>query len=440
MKAKGILALACCSMLVGIVSGAAWHKAQLFPFQQISRLKSRLRDLPQQGRWNPARKILDSDQVVLERESEIQRLQSIGYIAGSQAAPTKEGVILHDTERAYPGLNLVVSGHAPEATLMDMSGREIHRWSCDIHKAWPDFRAEDFFGKNRKRIQTWWRRAHLMENGDLLVIFEGIGLVKLDKESNVVWSLRNGAHHDVYVAANGLVYLLTRRAHIDPKHNPEEPILEDFITVLTPDGEKKSEISILQALRNSMFSSILGRLEPSGDILHMNTIELVENVADNSDISWLSGTALVSIRNLDLVCFVDIRKESVVWAESDLWHRQHQPTLLDNGNILVLDNRSSASTSSVVEIDPNSREILWSYVGGLDGPFFTGSVGSCQRLRNGNTLITETDYGRAFEVTPDKKIVWEYLNPHRAGKEGELIASLMDVVRLESSPFWLRTP
>ncbi len=37
--------------------------------------------------------------------------------------------------------------------------------------------------------------------------------------------------------------------------------------------------------------------------------------------------------------------------------------------------------------------------------FFYGIRGSNQRLPNENTLITESDSGRAFEVTPDKKIV-----------------------------------
>ena len=38
--------------------------------------------------------------------------------------------------------------------------------------------------------------------------------------------------------------------------------------------------------------------------------------------------------------------------------------------------------------------------------------------------------GRALEVTPAGDIVWEYLNPHRAGDHDELIAVLWDVVRL----------
>ena len=53
-----------------------------------------------------------------------------------------------------------------------------------------------------------------------------------------------------------------------------------------------------------------------------------------------------------------------------------------------------------------------------------------QRLPNGNTLITESDGGRALEVTPDRRIVWEFFNPHRAGEQGEYIATLFELLRL----------
>ena len=34
-----------------------------------------------------------------------------------------------------------------------------------------------------------------------------------------------------------------------------------------------------------------------------------------------------------------------------------------------------------------------------------------QALPNGNLLVTESQRGHAFELTPDKKIVWDYYDP-----------------------------
>ena len=41
-----------------------------------------------------------------------------------------------------------------------------------------------------------------------------------------------------------------------------------------------------------------------------------------------------------------------------------------------------------------------------------------QRLPNGNTLITEGADGRIFELTAEKEIVWEYVNPFFGTENG----------------------
>jgi hypothetical protein len=43
--------------------------------------------------------------------------------------------------------------------------------------------------------------------------------------------------------------------------------------------------------------------------------------------------------------------------------------------------------------------------------FYSCFMSGCQRLPNGNTLITESNYGRIFEVHRKGEIVWEYVNP-----------------------------
>jgi hypothetical protein len=38
-------------------------------------------------------------------------------------------------------------------------------------------------------------------------------------------------------------------------------------------------------------------------------------------------------------------------------------------------------------------------------------MGGIEALPNGNVLITESERGRAFEITRDGDIVWEFYNP-----------------------------
>ena len=126
----------------------------------------------------------------------------------------------------------------------------------------------------------------------------------------------------------------------------------------------------------------------------------------------------------------DPKKREVVWAKKGSWRKQHEPVLLPSGTMLLFDNQKGGTDSNVLEFDPVSMKEVWSYRGGKDGAFYSAECGVASRLPNGNTLVVESLNGRAFEVNPAKKIVWEYYNPYRAGDKAQLIATLFDLVRL----------
>ena len=84
--------------------------------------------------------------------------------------------------------------------------------------------------------------------------------------------------------------------------------------------------------------------------------------------------------------------------------------MLPSGRMLLFDNGRYRGWSRVIEIDPATCEILWEYR--AEG-FYTLSQGYVQCLTNGNTLVTESERGRAFEITPDKEIVWEFYHPEK---------------------------
>lgn len=352
-------------------------------------------------------------------------LAALGYLPDSEPAPALKGVTTHLRGLAHPGLNLAVSRHAPEARLLDMKGRELHRWRLAFEDAFPD-RA----GLVGVPGIVDWRRVALRENGDLLAIFEGAGLIMVDKDSRLLWANPLAFHHDVFVDEAGTIYALTQRAHVLPRIHPAEPVVEDFITVLDASGRALRHVSILEAFERSSYASILRNLKPAGDILHTNTIELVPNSA--------SKRVLISVRELSVIAIVDLEDERVVWALSGQWHAQHQPTFLADGNLLLFDNQGHGELSKVIEIDPFSQEIVWSYAGTPENGFYSRTCGSNQRLENGNTLITQSNSGRAFEVTREGRIVWEYYNPARTGDQNDLIATLYELVRLpETHPPWL---
>jgi len=379
-------------------------------------------DFPAAGLWNKAEGEAPGALTPIQQQ-EIAALEALGYVDGSTAAPESVGVTTALPDRVAPGLNLIVSAHAPQATLMDAAGRVLHRWSVDFEALWGVPPTE------KNRYQQYWRRAQLLPEGDLVAIHEGFGMVRLDRDSNVRWAKRNYAHHDVFVAPNGDLVTLTRTHHLVPRIHAERPIAEDFVVVLGPDGNEKRRTSILEALERSRFAHYLEQRAPAGDIFHTNTVEILDGRHAAHSPAFAAGNALVSIRNLDLLAILDLDAEEVVWALRGEWRQQHQPTFLASGNLLLFDNQGRDGKSQVLELDPLTGEIVWSYPAD-EAPLYSQLSGSSQRLPNGNTLITESDRGRAFEVTPEGVVAWEWVSPYRAGDERQYVATLFEVVRV----------
>jgi hypothetical protein len=380
------------------------------------------------GRWRRARPTVGHTEMTPAQRAEADRLRSIGYLSGTNPAPSTTGITVYNTDQTQSGVNLYNSGHHAGAILMTMDGEALHEWECPFLTAFPDSHAAA-----EKDGAEYWRYVHLFENGDVLAIFEGLGLVKVDKDSRVMWAHPGGEHHALRVMDDGRIYVLTRKAHIIDSINRTQPVLEDFITILDAGGRELRSVSVLESLRNSRFKNALDvyGMGKMGDLLHTNAIEVLDGRSADCLPAFGDGNVLVSMRQLNLLAVIDMDLEEAVWIAAGLWKQQHDPRMLDNGNVLLFDNKGYEGQSKVVEFDPVTLEVAWVYHGTPGEPFYSQMCGSSRRLDNGNTLIAESDYGRALEVAPDGSIVWEFVNPEHAGTDGSLIATLFDVVRVD---------
>jgi hypothetical protein len=104
------------------------------------------------------------------------------------------------------------------------------------------------------------------------------------------------------------------------------------------------------------------------------------------------------------------------------------------GHLLVFNNgnnRPGGSHSSVDELVPpvdtsghytresgkpfGPKEAVWSYSAPKKSDFYAFFISGAQRLPNGHTMICSGPNGTLFEVTPDKRMVWKYVNPVKGG-------------------------
>ena len=429
MRRPGVAFVVLAGMAASFLAGFAAYHYRLPPYALIQGLhqrleKSRRAGQPEVGRFRPVRE-LSADQL-----REIEELRALGYLSGTTEAGSASGVVRHDPERAQDGLNLVIDGSAARASVVDMKGALVHQWAVPYRKAFPHRDVPDGAPGTE-----YWRRVALLPDGGLLGVYEGQGLVRIDRDSNVLWAYPGPTHHDLEILPDGEILVLTREAEVVPRVDAERPILHDFVVRLSPDGEELSRISLLGAVESSAFRSLMG-LARDRVYFHTNTLTRLDGGAASLVPAFAEGNLLLSFARIDTVAVLDPVQEKIVWAMAGLWGFQHEPVVLQSGNLLVFDNLGNGGNSRAIELKPTTQQVVWSWDGG-DTPLFTRTCGSVQRLGNGNTLITESEAGRALEVTPDGGIVWEYYTPHRAGSDEDLIANLFEVVRLADRPGWL---
>ncbi|MCY3691601.1 MAG: aryl-sulfate sulfotransferase [Chloroflexota bacterium] len=305
-------------------------------------------------------------------------------------------------QRGYTLFSTTRGGH--DAYLIDMRGNVVHRWHSGegIHY------------------------AYLLDNGNLLCRtmppqdaggIETVGgssasIIELDWDSNLVWAYRDNAlHHDYERLPNGNTLALLWEPL--PNGLPDQVqggydvdfapgMLGDVVREITPDGATVWEWRSWEHL--DLSEDIISHMEPRREWTHQNCL----NVTPDGDL-------LVSFRLTSTVGIVDRASGAFKWkwGPGELY-QQHHPTWLDSGRVLIFDNgshRRGASHSRIVEVDPETNEIHWQYLGAPPISFYSYNISSAERQPNGNTLICEGAPGRMFEVTPRGEIVWEYINP-----------------------------
>lgn len=333
------------------------------------------------------------------------------------------------------------NGLSTQAFLLDMQGKVRHEWAVPFSKIWPK---PPHVPTPVKDSYVSFFACHLYPNGDLLAVLHGVqktavgyGLVKLDKDSNVIWSYPAGIHHSVDVAPDGTIYTVQ---HETVNSMPASlqfipaPCLVDSLVALNPDGTLKGKpIPVLEAFRDSPYAVHLRSLEPSKkqanqsdpltltrfdeelrkqDTVHTNTIQILSPAMANKFPDWKAGQLLITLRNLDSIAVVDPERRSVIWAARGPWMGLHDAQFLENGNLLLFDNLGLANGSRVLEYEPRTQAFPWTYSGENWGAFFTIERGMCQRLPNGNTLVVNSKVGEILEVTRKKEVVWSFV-PHR---------------------------
>jgi len=207
---------------------------------------------------------------------------------------------------------------------------------------------------------------------------------------------------------------------------------------------QKRRISVVDALEGFPEKDLYWNRakHKKGDLFHTNALQVLDGSAARLVPQFKKGNVLISMRHISAIFVLDVKEEAITWGFKSDFHMQHEPQVLPNRHLILFDNVArydGSRRSRILEYELPNMNVAWSYEGNKENRFYSRTCGAVQRLKNGNTLITETDNGRAFEVTRDNEIVWEFVSPHRAGAKKEFVASLFELKRIPKSyARWLK--
>jgi hypothetical protein len=344
-------------------------------------------------------------------------------------------VVTHH-DAASDGWVLFTSGHATAAFLIDRAGRVVHQWHLPFREAFPEHgEVPDPVPESH----IHWSDAHLYPNGDLLALYAadgdtpyGYGLVKVDRDSNVLWTYDGRAHHDFDVQPDGTIWTLThdfRKVARDPIPGPgandSSLFLEDVAVELSPQGDERRRLPLVDLVAEYDHQEVLTDWfydEVRWDWLHANDIDVVgEDFAEHHAFAE-AGDLMFSSRSLDAVGWVDPDRSELTRITRGFWRKQHDPDPMPDGDVMVFDNQGDngpAGPTRIAEFAPSTTRLDWQYTGTAEQPFDSTWWGKQTPLENGHVLVADSLQGRIFEVTRAGRIVWEWRTPTRVEFGGE---------------------
>ena len=373
------------------------------------------------------------------RQGWINEEEAGATLVDGERADTLAGVSFHDASLSAGGYTVYTSEIEEAAVMVDIAGNTVHRWSLSEDKMREHFGAERVPDARR----YGWRSFHLYPNGDFLAVVTrskwtpyGFALVKVDKDSNVLWGNFGYAHHDVTVGEDGLIYAIgqeIREDRIPDFDYLKPPILNDFVLVVSDDGKTLHRISIIEAFVGTPFAKAFKQLvkgrDWKGDFLHVNAIEPYDS--RNRIPILRENEVLISIRNMDALATLNLGTGKITGLIIGSWRAQHDPDIV-NGHIVLFDNRGDfarGSRSRVIEFDPVTQQITWQARTGNGFDLYSGWGANQQVLDNGNVLVTEAAPGRVVELTRDGRAAWVFNSPGRSPVNPMRAPSLLEAKR-----------
>jgi len=361
--------------------------------------------------------------------------------------PAPDAVVLAGIERLgtdamSEGAVLLTSLGARRADLVRPDGRLLHRW--------------------HEPEGLRWQAAVLLEGGDLAVVSivqkkrgNHTYVARFDADGGERWRTQVNAQHDLELQPGGGLLLLTRGSKRVFGEDASRRIRDNHVTQLSLSGELGSWQSIYGMLADDQrfvwheppaplagddegdeedveqdagaptagdASAAAGaggdaddaqdaavERPPALDLLHATSVSPVPDATP-----FGCGTAgeplLITLRNQARVVLVDRASQRLLWVGGDGVLEQPVDATCSGSRVYVLDGGREGGAARVLALALPGGELVWEYAASPRESFSTPAQGELQCLPDGHLLVSATDQGEAFELTPAGEVVWRCRN------------------------------
>jgi len=322
--------------------------------------------------------------------------------------------------------------------LIDLKKKEIiNTWKPDIkHINKLSKLPRDRFNLERDHGPKRYMINHPWLNNDGSLIFKGeeTPLTKIDKCSNVVWSLDYAFHHSIEKDHEKnywvpMIYFPKKvTAGFDEKYGSSvQYFVDDGIMKVSNDGKVLFQKSVMQIFIENDLGHLIfpSQAEGSFDPIHVNDIQPVVN----DGLHYKVGDVFLSLRNLSMIVLYRPSSNKIIWFKKYPWKYQHDVDILDKNRISVFNNKNiifyprivkntedSHLTNNILIYDFEKKKIFNNYEKIFKKFDIKTNLEGLSEIIDNQVFIEETEFGRIIFSDENGELLFEYINRDKNGK------------------------
>jgi len=304
--------------------------------------------------------------------------------------------------------------------LIDHQGRVVQEWIFDVEELFPEAGVSNFRADLHGSL--------VLPDGSAVANFEYIGLARLDRNGEPVFTLSASTqeepfektHHSVHLTERGTFWVGGKFRRSEPHGRFDKSVEDDILVEVDQEGKVLRAFSLLETYLDSGFEleNVESPFTKYPDVFHLNDIEELSSEMAEAFPMFEAGDLLVSLRETESIMVIDPDTRRVKWHAEGDWVMQHDPDFQPDGTITLYDNQADrGSGSRILELDPETKAVSVKY----HAPDFYSRIrGKHEVYPDGTLLITEFQRGRVFLVDAGGIVRFEYVNPRvRSGGNGD---------------------